>query len=72
MEHTISLEAPALELAEWLHSPAFEDMVYIAQGNHLKKIPLDVMFSEEGAVAGRCIEAFTAVTRWVCRQCARQ
>ncbi|MEW5302754.1 MAG: hypothetical protein WDW36_005503 [Sanguina aurantia] len=64
LEHTISLEAPAPELIEWLQSTAFEDMVFIAQGNHLKKIPLDVMFSEEGAVAGRCIEAFTAVTRY--------
>ncbi|MEW5312506.1 MAG: hypothetical protein WDW38_004137 [Sanguina aurantia] len=52
LEHTISLEAPAPELIEWLQSTAFEDMVFIAQGNHLKKIPLDVMFSEEGAVAG--------------------
>jgi pentatricopeptide repeat domain-containing protein 1 len=63
MDQSVVLEAPALQLVAWLRSPLFAELVFLAQCSHLKKMTLDLLFSEDVAIAARCIEAFTAVKR---------
>ncbi len=66
-DQTITLEAAAGPLAAWLRSPAFNDFVHIQQSQQLRRIGLDMLLSEDVAIAARCIEAFNAVKRYADR-----
>ncbi|GIL71827.1 hypothetical protein Vretimale_695 [Volvox reticuliferus] len=63
-DQTITLEAAAAPLTAWLRSAAFNDFVHIQQSQQLKRISLDLLLSEDVAIAARCIEAFSAVKRY--------
>lgn len=62
-DQTITLETGSVQLAAWLHSPALNDFVHIQQSQQLKRISLELLLSEDVAIAARCIEAFNAVKR---------
>ncbi|KAG2432945.1 hypothetical protein HXX76_008673 [Chlamydomonas incerta] len=63
-DQTITLEAASPQLTGWLRSAAFNDFVHIQQSQQLKRISLDLLLSEDVAIAARCIEAFNAVKRY--------
>ncbi|PNH11429.1 hypothetical protein TSOC_001797, partial [Tetrabaena socialis] len=63
-DQTITLEAAAIPLTAWLRSPALNDFVHIQQSQQIKRISLDLLLSEDVAIASRCGEAFNAVKRY--------
>lgn len=64
VEQTITLRTTAAELIEWLRSPEFANLTYMVHGSHFKRLTLELIFSEDVAVAARCIEAFSAVRKY--------
>lgn len=64
VEQTITLKTTAEQLIEWLRSPEFANLTYMVYGSHFKRLTLDLIFSEDVAVAARCIEAFSAVRKF--------
>lgn len=70
MDQTINLEASSGALVAWLSSPGFHELTQLAAPPaHVKRQGLDVLLSEDVAVAARCMEAFSAVKRWVLAGC---
>lgn len=59
-DQTITLEAAAAPLAAWLRSPALVEYIHVQQSQAQKRTSLDIMLSEDVAIAARCIEAFNA------------
>eukprot|EP00798_Chlamydomonas_sp_ICE-L_P018539 gene18539-25046_t len=60
---SVVLETKACDLVAWMHTNQFDKLVFLAEVAQVKKQSLDIMFTEDLAMAARCSDSFSVVNR---------